>query len=36
MFNRKEIIDQILERLENATNAELEAVYWMVLMEIDD
>jgi hypothetical protein len=35
MFDRNQMIAHILDRLENATNAELEAVYWMVEMEVE-
>ena len=32
---REEIIKRIVERLEYASDADLESIYWMVEMELD-
>lgn len=34
MFDRNQMIQHITDRLEEATNAELEMVYWLIEMEL--
>lgn len=34
-MSRKEMLEFIQDRLESATNADVEAVYWVVVMELD-
>ena len=33
---REDMLNEIRERLESASNADVEAVYWMVIMEIGE
>lgn len=33
---RESMIREIMERLESAPNADVEAVYWMVLVELGE
>ena len=34
-MNRYDMLDFIRDRLDNASDAEVEAVYWMVVVELD-
>lgn len=34
-MSRIEMLEFINDRLESATNADVEAVYWMIVMELD-
>lgn len=34
-MSKKEMLDYIRDRLEDASNEDVEAVYWMVVMELD-
>lgn len=34
-MSRKEMLDYIGERLKDASNEDVEAVYWMIVMELD-
>lgn len=34
-MSKKEMLEFIQDRLETATNADVEAVYWMIIMELD-
>ena len=34
-MSKKEMLEFIQDRLETATNADVEAVYWMIVMELD-
>lgn len=34
-MSRKDMLDYISERLEDASDRDVEAVYWMIVMELD-
>lgn len=34
-MSKKEMLDYIRDRLEEASDRDVEAVYWMVVMELD-
>ena len=34
-MSRKEMLDYIRDQLEEAPDSDVEAVYWMVVMEVD-
>jgi hypothetical protein len=34
-MSKKEMLDYIQDRLEEASDRDVEAVYWMVVMELD-
>lgn len=34
-MNRKNMLDYIQDRLSDASDADVEAVYWMIIMELD-
>lgn len=35
MFSREKMIEHIMERLEEASDSDLESVYWMIEMEFE-